>query len=492
MRWLLVLGSLTAARCVSAQAPFALDTTFRAEFQTWYVSSALPLEDGRVIISGQIHELDEPFPFTFQPVVRLNVDGTWDETFLENTPGGALPGGGKLTPWEDRFYANSTQTVVRLKYDGLVDPTFIPMNNGPYFTSLQGGDYHVFPDGRVVMSGNHTLYDSVRGFEGPHNFIWFSNQGYLDTTRTHRTGNGALYDFIELPDGKFIAGTFGTVYDGRPTSRVQRMHPDGSLDTTFFAGVQWGEAQCFLPAGNDRVYAGGMFGLAANPTDTLHLVRFLPNGDLDPSFNNHLSFELGELDGLGAIVFAMHQLAPDRILLLGKFVSIDGVPHRGLAVVDTSGALIDLGVGTGCGPYVYQNYTYGGFQGAVPYGTDQLLVFGAYHGYDDGVTNDTLQRFVSRLNIGSLYVGEVERPRACTVLAYPNPTNGELVVELSPTANTQHVIALLDALGRKVLETNATGARTLLNLTLLDNGTYQLEVRGGDGRAVVQRVVVQH
>lgn len=489
-----MIGCLAAGWMASAQAPFALDTTFRAEFQTWYVASALVQYDGKVILSGRIHELDEPFPFTYQHVVRLTADGTWDDTFLQNTPGGALPGGGKLTHWEDRFYASSTQTVVRLQYNGLVDPTFIPMNDGPYFISSQGGDYHVFPDGRVVMSGNHTLYDSIRGFEGPHNFIWFSNQGYLDTTRTHRSGNGALYDFIELPDGKFIAGTFGTVYDGRPTSRVQRMHPDGSLDTTFFAGVQWGEAQCFLPAGGGRVYAGGMFGLAANPSDTLHLVRFLPNGELDPSFNNHLSFEKGsELDGTGAIIFAMHPLAEDRILALGRFVKVDGEDHFGLAIVDTTGALVPLGAGTGCGPTTYQGFTSRTFLGAVQAGGDALYVYGNYHGYDDGLMNDTLQRFVSRLDIGSLYVGEAEAPlRSATLLrAYPNPTNGELVVELSPTHYEQHMIALRDALGRKVLETNGSGTRTVLELTLLDDGIYHLEVRAGDGRIAVQRIVVQ-
>ncbi|MBK8499293.1 MAG: hypothetical protein IPL52_10850 [Flavobacteriales bacterium] len=66
------------------------------------------------------------------------------------------------------------------------------MNTGPYFLSLQPADYHVFPDGRVLISGTHTLNDPVRGFVGSYELIWFSNEGYLDTTRTHRNANGVI------------------------------------------------------------------------------------------------------------------------------------------------------------------------------------------------------------------------------------------------------------------------------------------------------------
>lgn len=475
-----------------AQQPFELDTTFRAGFETWYVASALPMADGKVLVSGQIHEIDEPFPFTFQSVVRLNANGTWDDSFLQGVPGGALPGGGKLTHWIDRFYVGTAQTVKRILYTPQVDPSFIPMNTGPYFSSLQGGDYHVFPDGRLVMSGSHLLSDEVRGFVGTYNFIWFSNEGYLDTTRIHRKGNGALYDFLELPDGKFIAGGLCTVYDGQPTSYIQRMNADGSLDTSFFTNTIWGEANAFLPMPDGRVYAGGYFTIGSDP-DTLNLVRFLPDGTLDPTFNNYLQFTKGDLDGLAPIVFDLYPLAADRILVLGRFVTVAGQEHYGLAVVDSSGVLVELGTGTGCGPTTYQGYTSRTPLGAVAYGTDQLLVFGNYHGYDDGVINDTLQRFVSRLNIGSLYVGEAERQlQPTSVSAYPNPTTGELVVETDLVPNEQHIIVLRNVVGNMVLQQRTNSTKTFLNLNPLANGIYQLEVHARDGLVAVQRIVVQH
>src|SRR5690606_9664291 len=85
-------------------------------------------------------------------------------------------GGGKIVPWADGYFYVSTGLVRRLGPDGLVDPTFINnLNNGPYFLNLFNGDYHVYSDGRFLMSGLHTLSDTARGFVGMYNLIWFSN-----------------------------------------------------------------------------------------------------------------------------------------------------------------------------------------------------------------------------------------------------------------------------------------------------------------------------
>ena len=60
----------------------------------------------------------------------------------------------------------------------------------PLYSALQGGDYHVYPDGRILLSGAHSLYDTARGFVGIYNLIWFTNTGYLDTTKTTATATG--------------------------------------------------------------------------------------------------------------------------------------------------------------------------------------------------------------------------------------------------------------------------------------------------------------
>src|SRR5690606_15029745 len=122
--------------------------------------------------------------------------------------------------------------------------------------------------------GNHQLSDSIRGFGGFYNLIWFSNEGYLDTTRIHRQANGTMWDCTALPEGKFICSCSCTTYDGQPVSRVFRIHEDGSLDTTFTTDIYAGSIREYHNYADGRVLIGGNFRKASDPQDTLHLVRF--------------------------------------------------------------------------------------------------------------------------------------------------------------------------------------------------------------------------
>ncbi len=284
------MAAIVAAMNLLGQLPFYLDTTFRAGFDQWYVNSIFERDDGRIIVSGQIKFDGDVY---FRSSVLLDQDGSRnydypDVTFM----------GGKLTPWNDRLYSANGQIVRRHHHDGTLDQSFILMNSDPYFSSLQGGDYHVFPDGRVVMSGYHNLSDSVRGFMGYHNFIWFSNEGYLDTTRVHRTGNGVIFNFWELPDGKFICTGTGTQQDGFVVDKVFRMHADGSVDTTFQCGVTEGRAFSYLPQEDGKILVAGSFVSEQASGETLWVARFLEDGTLDPTFSRP-QFSLGALPDPG-------------------------------------------------------------------------------------------------------------------------------------------------------------------------------------------------
>ena len=406
-------------------------------------------------------------------------------------------GGGRITAWNDRLYWGSSQIVQRVLMNGHADPAFIHMNSGPYFLSLQGGDYHVFPDGRVVMSGAHTLSDTVRGFTGLHQFIWFTNTGYLDTTRVHRKANGVLYEFEELPDGKFIITGLASTYGGQPVWRVFRLHADGSLDTTFQTGVEWGEAKAYLPLDDGRIYAVGYFRLQNAPQDTLRLVRFLQDGSLDPSFTSPV-FGLGTLPNylyLGARLRGIDPWPGGRLVVTGTFQTVNGHERRGICMLDSNGTLLQAFDAQGIWPYVHMPGTpneqvYASLGGIVPYDQNRYLVWGAYHGYDDGITNDLSQRFVSRL-FGEDISTAVEGERDTADLhVYPNPASGHVTVELNgPVASGEFL--LRDALGREVLQQRITGPRHVLDVAGLAEGIYLIEVQSQEGWQGAQRLVVQ-
>jgi len=423
-------------------------------------------------------------------LVRLLSDGQRDAGFYNSGLGG-----GKLTPWSsDAFYVATSQTVRRILSDGTQDPSFIGMNLGLYFSSLQGGDYHVYPDGRILMSGMHQLHDSIRGYEGSYCLCWFSNTGYLDTAAHHRTCAGSLDYFRELPDGQFI-GSLGNPpntasWEGTPTSsNVIRFNADGDWDPGFQANVWWGTAYGFLPLADGRVYVGGNFMVTGVP-DTLNLVRLLPDGSLDPAFNNTARYRDTDPNNPSippkGIVRTIHQLSPDRLVVTGGFGEVDGEPRGGIALIDTSGNLLsDQFAGGGGGGYNYQAtpfstpYYYRVVSGIVPAEDGRYYIWGAYHGYDDGTTNDTLQRMVSRLYGANVGMSDAKEPPA-RLDVFPNPAEDRITVRVPPSRGNGRIL-LGDAQGRVLEDVRTSGNGTILPVGHLAAGLYTLEFRSDTG-----------
>jgi hypothetical protein len=370
------------------------------------------------------------------------------------------------------------------------------MNNDPLFSSLQGGDYFVYTDGRVLMSGVHQLLDSIRGYEGLYCLCWFSNSGYLDTTRIHRQCAGSLDFFTELPDGNFI-GSLGNPpnsasWEGTATgSNVIRFHADGQWDSTFQANVWWGTAYGFLPLTDGRVYATGLFRITGI-SDTLNLVRFMPDGSLDPTFNNHLDFRITDMTNFddGAVVRNIHQLDENRLVVTGQFELIEGEARRNICMVDTSGNLLDdYFYGPGCGNFTYQGETRSSIGGILPAPDGSYYIWGAYHGYDDGTTNDTLQRMVSRLYGFNVGLEEVRETRPALEV-FPVPSIESLTVR-TQQCKAGDTILIRDVCGRSVKQVVATGETTIVSVEHLPSGMYSAEVRTASGHRLVAKWIKQ-
>ena len=487
---LLTIGAcLLLCGVVVAQQPFDLDPSFRTEIGQAYVSSILPLDGGQVLASGLMRFSGE---LTDKRLVRLNTNGTRDETF--NNSG---LGQGKLTAWlNDIFYVGTSQTVRRILPTGLQDPGFIEMNLGPYFSSLQGGDYHVFPDGRVLMSGLHLLDDPLRGFVGGYCLCWFSNQGYLDTTRVHRTCSGVLYHIEELPNGQFMGSGSTSTYDGQAAGNIFRFNADGSFDPTFDAHITYGEAFDFVALGDGRVYAAGRF-MIQGIADTLSIVRFMPDGSLDPVFDHLLDFRVQEMttfQGKG-LLRKLHLLDENRLVCMGNFELVDGEPRGCVCMVDSLGNLSEeYFAGAGCGNFVYQGEVSGAATGLYAGPDGSYYICGAYHGYDDGTTNDTTQRMVSRLY--GLDVGMEERQVElhASLKLHPNPASTWVAFDydLRSLAKDAKLI-VLDATGREVWRASLVVSKTqvLWDVRGVQPGTYAAILENGGARLTTERLVLQ-
>ena len=474
------------------QQMFDVDTTFRAGLESWYVNSILPLDDGSLIASGQMR-LPEDLVGTMRSIARFNGDGILDPAFP------ASWGGGRLTRWQDKLYVQNFHTVRRISPDGALDQGFIPMNLGPYFSSFQGGDYHVYPDGRILMSGLHYLSDTVRGFSGAHCLIWFSNEGYLDTTKVHRKCAGSLDVIKELPDGRFI-GTLGNPtntasWDEELTgSNIIRVHADGTWDPSFPAHVWTGLALGFLPLDDGRVYAAGLF-LFEGIADTLHLVRFMPDGSLDPTFNNTIKFRITDMTThpWGALPRKIYQLDEGRLIITGAFEEVEGQVRRCIALVDTNGYLQDDHfIDAGAGNFTYQGGTGSVISGIIPAPDGNWYVWGAYHGYNDGTTNDAEQRFISRLYGPHVGVAEVSEEPLMRI--YPNPAHEKVtfifdLVQLGPNA----ILSVRDALGREVYQENlpTEQGQVIWDTRNSSPGLYMVSIYAASKQLETEKLIIQ-
>lgn len=491
LRNLTTAAQLSWAAIVVAQQPFDLDPSFRTTISEVYVSSAARMPDGKLLVSG---EMKFGSGLTYY-LMRLNSDGSRDMSFPY-----VGAGGGRITPWSDRYYVSTAQTLRRLTPAGLLDPTFQHLNDNPEFSSGQGGDYHVYPDGSVVITGDHIVNVPDSGWSGFYSLIWFNNDGTLDLTRQPRQGNGSISLIVSQPDGRFLLSGPTTVWEGAPTPSIFRVHADGSLDTSFTCAMGWGEAASMTVLEDGRILVSGLFKTEFSSPDSLHLVRLMPDGSLDPGFNNELEVVRmpwlstewpGNTINWGQFTIPSHtRISDGRITLHGSHWWVEGQPRYGIAMLDADGNLLPEPFdGGGCGRYYHegQGYLFGSIDGLLEAPDGYFYIWGGYKGYDDGTTNDPTQRFVSRLYGLNVGVSEQER---IGFRIYPNPASAQVTVQVDQWPQ-QGEWLLRDALGRAVLHERVAAFQHTLGLQGLGSGVYLLELWSVGQRVGCERMTVE-
>lgn len=481
------VAALMAATAACGQWSFTLDTTFRTQIVQQNVNAIHVLPGTGIYLSGRVRF---PGDMSDRPLSLI------DETGVQVVSFPFSWGGGKMVPWENKLYVQNGNLVRRMNLDGTIDLSFASQSGGsgsaPYISLPTNGDFHVFPDGSVLLSGSYTLSDTMNGFVGWYRLVWLTNTGYLDTTRAHRTANGPIWGFKELPDGKFICSCSCTQYEGQPVSRLFRVHADGALDTTFQSDVVNGNIYTYEMLANGSILVGGNYRRSVVPQDTIRLAKFLPDGTFDITFAP-LTFDGNPLwwPWFGTQVFDIFPFTADRYIIAGQFTTVNGQPRSGLCMIDSSGQLMPELEDFYVGPFTYQTTTNAGFTN-VYWNQDStaLYVCGTYAGCSDGTTNDPQQRFVSRLLVSELTTGVVGKaPRVVSIR--PNPASGTCTVELEELP-LNAVLIVRDALGRERLRQPVRSHSTTLYLHTLSDGIYILELLTPHKRVATQRLVVQH
>ena len=230
-------------------------------------------------------------------------------------------------------------TVVTVLTVGSIDPSYT--NNTVAAVSLAR-----LPDGSYLAANGYNVYHV--GTNGVITTNGFANayRWYDGSSPDQYLGPSLV---IRQPDNKvMVAGTFKVCYS-TPTaftnqSRIARLNPNGSVDSTFNVGVgplntidgaNYTKIESVIPLANGQYLVAGTFN-QFNGLPITNLVRLNNDGSLDATFSRH-SFR-----NIGNGTLAIHSIAlqaDGKILAGGKFDVIDGVTNRNLVRLNTNGTV---------------------------------------------------------------------------------------------------------------------------------------------------------
>lgn len=227
--------------------------------------------------------------------------------------------------------------LAKVKADGSVDPTFNPAGGADnQITSIV-----VQANGRLVVAGYFNTYNGVSRA----GIARLNADGSLDTSFDPGYGfDGHIHTVAVQVDGKVVVGGIFSSFNGTTRRGLARLNSDGTLDTTFNAGIGLmagthdGYVAAVAVQPNGRIVAGGGF-TTYNGTPCNRLVRLNADGSLDVGFSSGTGFDLGT-NGDGAGYINELILLPDgRMMVGGHFAAYNGIGRTGIARLNADGSL---------------------------------------------------------------------------------------------------------------------------------------------------------
>ncbi len=308
-----------------------------------YIRAIAVQGDGKIIIAGDFETFNE-VPVKY--LVRLNADGSLDETFTPGTgPNARLTGvavqddgkiliGGYFTSYD----GTAAGRLARLNTDGTIDETFDPGSGAAQPVDI----IKVLNDGKILIGGSFNNFNGAA-----HGRILRLNEdGSIDNTFAAGTGFNSFVRAITVQaDNKILVGGTFTDYNGTALSGIARLNADGSIDIAFDTGTGISgpnkTVQCIGVDASERILIGGNF-TSYNGRSARSLIRLLPGGGADESV----------LQGYGAsgTVYDAKLLPDGKIIIAGGFFGYNGVARNGIARLNADGSIdetFDPGDGTG-------------------------------------------------------------------------------------------------------------------------------------------------
>jgi len=300
------------------------------------IYGVLVAPDSKIVIGGRFGVPAGSGNAAPTGVRRLNADGTRDGTYVTRngaaefhvTGFAALPNGKVLILGIFSSLGNlPIQRFGMLNPDGTVDHLFLPPENT--YTAMAAQ-----PDGKIIVAGyrfNGTGTYPIRRLHP---------DGSIDTTFTAQSTtdsatNWNIEDVAVQPDGKvLVAGNFDQI-NGTPRRGIVRLMTDGSIDTTFNTNVITPQMSTVIvekvivqPDG--KIWIGGLF---TNNGRTQAVFRLNSQG-IAETFTQVFHQFVGE-----NVFSSLVQQSDGKILIAGFFTTVATHTTRGAGRINYDGSV---------------------------------------------------------------------------------------------------------------------------------------------------------
>ncbi len=162
--------------------------------------------------------------------------------------------------------------------------------------------------------------------------------------------NDTVHVAVPLADGKILIGGDFTQVGGLARNRLARLNRDGSVDTTFDPNVtglsdppifptDYSGVKCLMVQADGKIILGGDFThIGGKPRN--RVARLHPDGTLDTSFATDVSSDMGNGMTDRSVVVTLAQQEDGKVIIGGDFLNVERqTTHARLARLKTNGRL---------------------------------------------------------------------------------------------------------------------------------------------------------
>ena len=192
-------------------------------------------------------------------------------------------------------------------------------------------------DGKIIVGGNFTSYNEIVS----NRIARLNSDGSLDTSFNAGLGpDNSVSTIVIQNDEKILIGGSFSNYNGIVSNRIAKLNNDGSLVTSFNSGIGANNSIFIISIQDDgKILTGGNFS-TYNELSIRNIARLNNDGSLDINFNAST--------GVNGFVNTVRTQDDGKILIGGGFSSYNGFESIRIARLNSDGS-IDNSFNSGIG-----------------------------------------------------------------------------------------------------------------------------------------------